>query len=131
MLVFGTGIKQFAWGTQALSRASHCFIQTSLVVCAEHDPAAHKRGILGCESMRALLCCSTESHFCKSIDSFTQNAGYRARRLPGLDPVGMSAHLARPRSRDPAAGTKSSGRKVITLVLPFVQQIAHLSLQGL
>ena len=84
--------------------------------------------------MRALLCCSTESYFhlaCNSIDSFTQNAGYPARRLPGFDPVGRSAHLARLRSRDPAAGTKSSGRKHITLVLPFVQQIAHLGLQGL
>ena len=97
-------------------------------------PAAHKRGIFGCESMRALLCCSTESDFdlaCKSIDSFTQKAGYPARRLPEFDPVSRSAHLARLRSRDPTAGMKSDGRRDITLVLPFVQQIAHLGLQGL
>ena len=99
-------------------------------------PTAHKCGIFDCEAMRALLCCSDKSDFdiaIKGFDSFLQKVGYPARSLPVFDPAARSRHLAKLRSRDlgGASNIYKKAKRNITLVLPYVQQVARLGLHSL
>jgi len=98
-------------------------------------PLANKCDIFDCESMRALLCLSDRSDFDIAItnfDSFLQNAGYPARSIAGYDLAARSQPLAKIRSRVPANGSNTNKMKRnITLVLPYVQQVARLGLHSL
>ena len=87
-------------------------------------------------NLRALLCCSDAHSFVSAVTSVSsnlQNAGYPARPLPGYDAGRRAALLAKLRNRAPTgAGTNTGGnRHLITLVLPFNEQLLNLKLQTL